>query len=118
MAINENIKAQVARWAEAGRIPTEIFMSKVTQHHLADELMKRIPENYHNPKHITMRGKAKAVDPTEMSRRLPTELTFGSIRVRIRIKDSIATDSFILDSKKLVKQIDYRTGREEYVAQG
>jgi hypothetical protein len=118
MAINENIKATVSRWAEKGRTPTEIFMSKLTQRHLAGELYKRIEENYHNPKHITMRGKAHAVSPSEMSERLPTELTFGSIRVKVRIKDSIPTDSFILDAKKLVRQIDYRTGREEYVAQG
>ena len=115
MAINENIKSTVARWCERGRIPTEIFMSKVTLHHLADELIKRIEENYHNPKHITMRGKPKAVDPTEMARRLPTELTFGAVKVRIRVKDSVPTDSFILDSKVLHKVIDYRSGREEYV---
>jgi len=98
-------------------MPTEIFMSTVTQHHLADELCKRIEENYHNPKHITMRGKAKAVDPSEMARRVPTELTFGSIRIRVRIRESVSTDSFILDFKTLHKVVDYKTGREEYVAE-
>jgi hypothetical protein len=116
MAINENIRAAVCRWAEQGRIPTEVFMSKVTQHHLADELFKRIAENYHNPKHITMRGKPKAVSPSEMAQRLPTELTFGKIRVLVRVRDNVPTDTFILESKVLRKQIDYRTGKEEYVA--
>jgi virulence-associated protein VagC len=93
-------------------------MSKVTQHHLADELCRRIEENYHNPKHITMRGKAKAVSPSEMARRLPKDLTFGSVRVKIRINDSLPTGSFTLDFKKLVKRIDYKTGQEEEVAVG
>jgi hypothetical protein len=116
MAINENIKSAVMRWVDKKRLPTEIFMSTATQHMLADELCRRIPENYHNPKHITMRGKAKAVDATEMARRVPTELTFGAVRVRVRIKDSIPTGSFILDFKRLVKQINYKNGQEEYVA--
>jgi hypothetical protein len=118
MAINENIRSSVVRWCEKGRIPTEVFMSKVTQHHLADELFKRVAENYHNPKHITMRGKAKAVSTSEMARRLPTDLTFGSARVKIRINDSLATGTFTLEFKKLVKRIDYKTGQEEEVAVG
>lgn len=117
MAINENIKIAVARSAERGQIPTEIFMSTVTQHHLADELQRRIPENYANPKHITQRGKPKAVYASDMARRVPTELTFGKIRVLVRIRESVATDTFILDFKALRKQIDYKSGREEYVAQ-
>jgi hypothetical protein len=116
MAINDNIQVAVSRWAERGRVPTEIFMSKLTQHHLAGELYKRIEANYSNPKHITMRGKAKAVSPSEMAERLPTELTFGAIRLKVRIKEGVPTDSFILDSKELVRVIDYKTGKEEWVA--
>ena len=92
-------------------------MSSATQHHLADELYRRIEENYHNPKHITMRGKAKAVSPSEMANRIPTELTFGSVRVKIRTNDGLPTGSFTLDFKKLVKRVDWKTGREEEVAE-
>jgi hypothetical protein len=117
VALNEDIRVSVCRWAEKGRQATEVFMSGATQHRLADELLRRIPENYHDPKHFTMRGKAKAVDPTEMSRRVPTELTFGSIRVKVRVDNAMPTGTFRLDFKKLVKQVDYRTGQEVYVAQ-
>ena len=92
-------------------------MSSATQHHLADELCRRIEENYHNPKHITQRGKPKAVSPSEMRGRLPTELTFGSVRVKVRVNNSLPTGTFTLDFKKLVKRVDWRTGREEEVAE-
>ena len=116
MAVNENIKVAVARSAEKGRLPTEIFMSSVTQHHLADELQRRIPENYNNPRHITMRGKPKAVYASEMARRVPTELTFGKVRLLIRIRESVPTDSFVLEYKRLEKRVNWKNGQEEYVA--
>jgi hypothetical protein len=114
MAINENIAREVMRAVQSGKIPTEVFMSTVTRHHLSDELYRRVEVNYHNPKHITMRGKPKAVSPSEMRERVPTELTYGSTRVKVVLRESVSTDSFVLEFKKLVPYVDYRTGRQEY----
>ena len=116
MAINEEIAREVLRAASRGQEPTEVFMSTLTCHHLAEEKYRRVQENYHNPNHTTMRGKPKAFYPSEFSRRLPTELTYGKVRLIVKLRESVPTDRFELAFKKLVKQIDYRTGREEYVA--
>ena len=89
-------------------------MSTVTRHHLADELYRRVDVNYHNPKHITMRGKPKAVSPSEMRERVPTELTYGAVRLKVVLRESVPTGAFVIEFKKLVPYIDYRTGREEY----
>lgn len=114
MAINENIAREVMRAVQARKMPTEVFMSTVTRHHLADELFRRVEVNYHNPKHITMRGKPKTVSPSEMRERVPTELTYGSVRVKVVLRESVPTDSFVLEFKKLIPYIDPRSGREEY----
>ena len=116
MALNEGIARSVLRAVQSGREPTEVFMSTLTRHHLAGELYRRVDENYHNVNHMTMRGKPKAVYPSEMTRRVPTELTYGKVRLIVRLRESVPTDRFELAFKKLVKQIDYKTGREEYVA--
>jgi hypothetical protein len=117
VAINENIRIAVLRWVGKGRPPTEVFMSTITQHHLADELWKRVPENYANPKHVTQRGKPFAVYGSDMARRVPTELTFGKVKVVVRIRESVATDQVEFGFNRLRKQIDYKSGREELVAE-
>lgn len=114
MALFENIQRAAIRAQLSGREATEVFMSTLTQHHLANELSR-------HPSLFTMRNKPKSVWPSEMERRLPTEITVGTkagtLRLKVRIRDGIATDSFILEYKKLVKRIDYKTGKEEYVAE-
>ena len=93
MALFENIQRAAIRAQLAGQEATEVFMSGL--------------------------NKPKSVWPSEMERRLPTEITVGTksgtLRLKIRIRESVPTDSFNLEFKKLVKRIDYKTGREEYV---
>jgi hypothetical protein len=107
VALFENIQRAAIRAQLAGQEATEVFMSGLTQHHLSNELTR-------HPSLFTMRNKPKSVWPSEMERRLPTEITVGTksgtLRLKIRIRDS-----FNLEFKKLVKRIDYKTGREEYV---
>jgi hypothetical protein len=112
VALFENIQRAAIRAQLAGQEATEVFMSGLTQHHLSNELTR-------HPSLFTMRNKPKSVWPSEMERRLPTEITVGTksgtLRLKIRIRESVPTDSFNLEFKKLVKRIDYKTGREEYV---
>lgn len=115
MAIFDEIQRSAARAQAEGRIATEVFMSSLTQKHLAAELTR-------HSSLFTMRNKPKSVWPSEMERRLPTEITMstqeGTLHILIRVRESESTDCFTMAFKRLEKRIDYKTGREEYVATG